>query len=171
MAVWKAGWETTLKKLKARAGTVVLLGDTPLRRDDAAPCLRKNATNVVACTTPRAVAIMGGVRAAERAAARAQRVPLLGTSFLVCPYDPCPVLVDRFLIQLDRSHLTATYSAMLAGGLEQRLPGRWGPRPPAAALAVAIRTVPVAPPDEPLIEDLPIPAWADTPLARSHAPA
>ncbi len=31
--------------------------------------------------------------------------------------------------------------------------------------------VPVAAPDEPLIEDLPIPAWADTPLARSHAPA
>ncbi|MFN8622475.1 MAG: SGNH hydrolase domain-containing protein [Chloroflexota bacterium] len=163
MAVWRAGWETTLGKLKTRAGTVALLGDTPLRRNDADLCLKGHLSDKSVCTTPRSVAVMGSVRAAERAAARTKHVPWIGTSWLVCPYDPCPAVVDHFLIQLDRSHLTATYSAMLAGGLERKLPGPWG-TPPVSTVTTPTAVVPepISAPvttAEPPLVDLPPPTF------------
>jgi len=33
---------------------------------------------------------------------------------VVCPYDPCPIVIGRTMMWRDKSHLTATFTRQLA---------------------------------------------------------
>ena len=33
---------------------------------------------------------------------------------VVCPYDPCPIVIGRIMMWRDKSHLTATFTRQLA---------------------------------------------------------
>ena len=40
----------------------------------------------------------------------------------MCTYDPCPFVVDRYLVTTDGGHLTATYSAKVWRALDLLIP-------------------------------------------------
>ena len=43
-------------------------------------------------------------------------------SDLICPYDPCPVVLNGMIVYRDSFHITATFAESLAPELEARLP-------------------------------------------------
>ena len=99
-----------------------MLGDVQHWGNRPITCLSRHRRNVGACEV-RADQ-WGQVRrdrTARKAAADA-RVRFASTRRLSCPYDPCPLVVDRYLVTRDGSHLTATYSALIWRGMRRILP-------------------------------------------------
>jgi hypothetical protein len=114
MTTWNAGLETTLTQLRAISGTVALLGDSPRSTVDPPVCLSAHLDDSVDCATPLSKAVDRSWMAAEQSVAAAAGVRYVDSTPLVCPSDPCPVVIGRVLVYRDQDHLTATYSAILA---------------------------------------------------------
>ncbi len=72
-----------------------------------------------------------GHDALERVATRATAGTYLSFDDQLCPYDPCPAVVNELLVLRDSGHLTATYSRQMAPSL-------------AAAIGAALRLPPPA---------------------------
>ena len=117
------GWATTLRALTRSAGSVVLLRDTPDMGRDVAGCVSAHMSNLLACSTPRSIAI-----AANQSDQQAQEI--LGTlphlhyldmNDYVCPGARCPAVIGNVLVYRDKDHLTATYMRTLAPVLYTRL--------------------------------------------------
>jgi hypothetical protein len=115
---WRHGWVRTLRRLRAGAAQVVLLADAPHNSQNVVSCLAAHPSDMSRCVTSRSLATSARVAHAERRAAARVGVPYLRTTPLVCPYDPCPVVIDRWLILSDRGHIVATYSRKLGPGME-----------------------------------------------------
>lgn len=115
-ATWGAGLKGTLTALPD-AATAVVLADTPRMLVDPTRCLPAHLKRISACVTPRSKAIFKSFVAAERAAALARGATFASLSAAVCPYDPCPVIVDDLLLWRDSGHLTATYARQLRPAL------------------------------------------------------
>jgi len=118
--VWRSGLQHTLRALPAASKRVVL-ADTPLFPADPRRCLSHHPGNISACEKSRASASSPKHDAAEKAAAAATGATFTSMNGVVCSYDPCPIVVGRFLLWRDRSHLTATYSRQLGPALAMRL--------------------------------------------------
>ena len=119
--VWTAGLTHTLDRLAARAGRIVVLGDTPRSGVDPPVCLSAHLGDALACATPWSAAVDEASLAATGAAASAAGVAFVDTTPLVCSTDPCPVVVGRILVYRDGHHLTATYARGLADPLDELL--------------------------------------------------
>ncbi len=127
--IWDAAVARTLARLGPLTRAIALIGDTPKSSVDPPVCLSKHRDDSLACATPAADAIAPVRLAAERAAAAAERAAAAaaGAVFVdptpwVCPSDPCPVVIGRYLVYRDQQHLTATFAAALAGALVAALP-------------------------------------------------
>jgi hypothetical protein len=122
--LWQQALTRSLKTLRAASTTrtVVVLGDNQRWSTRLYACLADNPSNVAACS-PRAddPVTIHWERVTKRAAAAA-KVGFEPTRKLACPYDPCPLVVDRFFVTRDGGHLTATYAAQLWRGMARRLP-------------------------------------------------
>ncbi|MFN8620695.1 MAG: SGNH hydrolase domain-containing protein [Chloroflexota bacterium] len=112
---WGEGLARTLDALPA-ASKVLVLGDTPHLHIDPVPCLKRERF-MAPCETSRNRAILPGHDATERAAAEAAGASFGSPMPLVCPYDPCPLVVGRKLVWRNNGHLTATISRALAPGI------------------------------------------------------
>jgi peptidoglycan/LPS O-acetylase OafA/YrhL len=119
---WRAGSARSFERLQASAPRIVVLRDTPRPGDDVPTCLSRNPTDEGACTFPRA----NGTRLDEPLAA-AERAALPSVRFVdltpvVCPDAACPVRTPTGqVIYRDRHHLTASYSAGIAGSFGDAL--------------------------------------------------
>jgi hypothetical protein len=120
---WREGMSRTLRRLDRAARTVVLLGDTP-RFGDPVGCLRRHRGNLSACSRRRSLAVSADRVAVERRAAEAAGVRYARTDHLACPYDPCPVVIERTLVAYDSGHLTVRFATSLWRGLGRLLPVR-----------------------------------------------
>ena len=120
--LWHDGMVTSLIRLKAAAGQVLLLGATPLWSRVIPRCLTHHLKNLSACEDRRRDATSARRSANDRSAADAAGVSYRPTTRLVCPYDPCPVVIDRFLLTGDDDHLLPPFVASLSRGLERLLP-------------------------------------------------
>ncbi len=122
--LWREGLTSMLRKLRAVTHKVVLLGDTPRWTDDPAACLREHLDDIAACDDRRKASIgpdrIGNDRAAAQAAGATYRSP----SRLACPYDPCPTVIDHYLVAYDGGHLTNAFSKTLWRGLARLLPSK-----------------------------------------------
>jgi hypothetical protein len=122
--VWRRGLAKTLRRLKSSAHRVVLIGDTPRQRMDVVACLRRHQDDISACVTASSRAVHEDHNAIDMEAANAAYVRYAPTAPVLCPYDPCPVVIDRWLIDFDNGHMNATYSRKLGPALERLiLPG------------------------------------------------
>jgi hypothetical protein len=119
---WREGMSRTLRRLDRVAGTVVLLGDTSRFGDDPVRCLRRHRDDISACSVRRAAAISEKRVATEQAAATAADVRFRRTDHLSCPYDPCPVVIERTLLAYNYGHMTVRYATSLWRGLARLLP-------------------------------------------------
>ena len=63
---------------------------------------------------PRSVALGDSLDAVEREIAEAAGAAFESLSDLVCPYDPCPVVIGDVLLWRNADHITATFAERLA---------------------------------------------------------
>ena len=125
-ATWQAGMERSLRHLRKASPMVVLLGDVSPWGPGALACLELHKSDDISVCNLRRNSPSGRFTAARdrlaRAAAAATGTLFHPTRQIVCPYDPCPLVVDRVLVSLEETHITATYSARLWRALDRILP-------------------------------------------------
>ena len=109
-AEWRAGFVTTLGRLKGLTPRLLLLGDNPDTRADPSTCLSAHLRDVEACTNSRAHAVSTGKLEAERSAAAEAGARFVDTSDWLCTATDCPVIIGDILIFRDVTHLT-TFAA------------------------------------------------------------
>jgi hypothetical protein len=119
---WGLGLRATLRRLKRSSPRVLVLGDTPTLRPAGIACLAHHPGDLSRCSVLRARALPTHRDALEAATAARMGVSFAAAGPLVCPYDPCPAVIDHHLVLRDQGHLTATYSRVLSRGLERLLP-------------------------------------------------
>ncbi|HEY0000278.1 MAG TPA: SGNH hydrolase domain-containing protein [Actinoplanes sp.] len=117
---WRVGLEKTLSTLRRSARRVVVLGDTPVLAESGPDCLAKNAHNVPACFTTRAAATARVWNGADESAAQASGAGYVSVLPWLCGLVCTPV-IGNVTVYRNRFHLTATYSRMMNGVLEQAL--------------------------------------------------
>ena len=130
LAAWRRGLAATLLALP-EASRAIVLADTPRMRSNPVSCLEASPEDMSACVTPRAAALVRPIDAAEQLAARAGGAAFRSLNDLVCPYDPCPVVIGDVLLWRNADHITATFAEQLAPSMralvvEQLAPGAAG---------------------------------------------
>lgn len=112
LAAWSEALADTLAAVQAPTQAVVL-ADTPLMSRNPVSCLEEHPGDQSACVTPRREALAPGLDEAERATAETAGAAFESLSELVCPYDPCPVIIGDVLLWRNADHITATFAAQL----------------------------------------------------------
>jgi hypothetical protein len=118
LAEWQRGLAETLAALPESSSAVVL-ADTPLMRLNPVSCLEAGPGDMSACVTSRSAALGGGLDDVERSAAEAAGLAFASLSDLVCPYDPCPVVIGDVLLWRNADHITATFAEQLAPAMRR----------------------------------------------------
>ncbi len=126
-SAWKAALNRSLKKLGRGRATVLMLGDVyPWGSQRAVlACLRTHTRDLSKCQKSRSASTASWVRRRDKvqaAAAKAAGARFRSTRHVVCPYDPCPLVVDRMLVTRDGGHLSATYSREIWRALDRMVP-------------------------------------------------
>jgi hypothetical protein len=119
--LWREGLIRALTRLDGLAGTVVLLGETTWMGDDPMGCLAENQDDISACSVGRSKALGHQRNVNDRAAAEAAGVLYRPTHHLTCPYDPCPLILERTLIARDDIHITVRWVESVWRGLDRLL--------------------------------------------------
>jgi SGNH domain (fused to AT3 domains) len=120
--LWDAGIAASLARLSSVADAVALIGDTPRSRSDPAACLSRNLPDSLACATKLGTALNPKRTAADAGLAAAAGVTFVDPSPWVCPSDPCPAVIGRYLVFRDSHHLTTAFATALSRRLLDALP-------------------------------------------------
>jgi SGNH domain (fused to AT3 domains) len=107
---WRAGFSTTITRLKALTPRLLVLGDNPDSREDPATCLSAHLNDVGSCVNHRVKAIETGKLEAERAVAAQNGARFVDTSDWLCTATDCPLIIGDILMFRDVNHLT-TFAA------------------------------------------------------------
>ncbi|MFN8623697.1 MAG: SGNH hydrolase domain-containing protein [Chloroflexota bacterium] len=110
---WGQALKRTIDAMPS-SSRVIVLADTPRPDVDVPSCLRTHPKRINACVTPQHIGTDTPWVQEEKSVASAAGAAYVGFNRLVCPYDPCPVVNGNVLMWRDDSHLTATFSKMLA---------------------------------------------------------
>jgi peptidoglycan/LPS O-acetylase OafA/YrhL len=120
-AIFVAGMNRTLTRLKSSGAKILLMSDTPALDKDPLVCLSAHPKSTLACATPVGDAISNDWIAVEKQIATNNSVPLILPQMWVCPTSPCPVVIGNLLTYFDTGHMTATFSQALAGRLKSAI--------------------------------------------------
>jgi peptidoglycan/LPS O-acetylase OafA/YrhL len=120
--LWSAGLEQTIGRLSGIAGAVVIIGDTPRMTEDPPVCLSGRLDDARACSTPIDEAVRRIRLDEDQRVAAAAHATFIDPTPWLCPEDPCPVVIGRFLVYRDKHHMTATFARALASRLSDLLP-------------------------------------------------
>ena len=116
---WERGLQSTIAQLSQFTKVAVIAG-TPDLHHDPVVCLSAHLTSPEACSLPVDAALNAPGRVAEGRAASATGAELIDLTGYFCT-DECPAIIGRTLVYRDSHHLTATFSAHLAGVLGARI--------------------------------------------------
>ncbi|MDQ1293546.1 MAG: hypothetical protein QG608_1427 [Actinomycetota bacterium] len=122
--LWAEGADRTLRRLRARAGAVVLVRDSPRPPRDIPACLSEHPSDPGRCDFPFAgnADRDGQVFRAELEAIRTNGIQVMGTSDLVCDGDRCPAVSRHGNITYrDNHHLTGSFARELSTVFGRRL--------------------------------------------------
>ena len=103
-------------------GQIGVIVDTPWSIYDVPSCISRHINDVTPCETTRAAAYTWRYLKLETAATKASGATLIDLSAAICPWDPCPVVLNGMIVYRDAFHLTATFAESLAPALEAALP-------------------------------------------------
>lgn len=120
-AAWRAGMQRTVDQLKLASQHVIYIGDAPQSLVDPPVCLSAHPNNALDCATPLAKAIATDWLVQETAMTIQEKIAFIDPGLWICPTSPCPVVLGNILIYMDGGHLTATFSAALAGKLRKAI--------------------------------------------------
>ena len=115
---WRDGMASTLRRLDAAAGEVVVLGAPP-RAGNVQECVTR-VSAPVDCTE-RVPDSWRGVQAAESAAALAARATYVDPEPWFCVDGRCPAVVGSTPVYTDGRHLTTAYARRLVPQLDRAL--------------------------------------------------
>jgi hypothetical protein len=115
---WRRGVGAVLAGLPSGTRALVL-GDIPTPGRDVPACLRRHRSNVSACVRTRTASTRGLREAANQRAASAHDARFQSPVRVVCPYSPCPVVIDSTLLWRDEKHMTATFARSLAPAMRR----------------------------------------------------
>ena len=121
-AVMVAALERSLEHLDSISGNVALLADTPRAPDDPPVCLSSNLDDALSCATARDTAVESDWLEEQAEVAREAGVSFVDPTPWVCPSDPCPAVIGRYLVYRDTHHLTTTYTMAVRSRLGAALP-------------------------------------------------
>jgi hypothetical protein len=108
--------------LRADAGKVAVLGDTPFLSQDPIDCLAAPKAEASACAEPATTVLRDPEwRAIVRTEAQRAGVPVIDPVPWLCGAR-CPTVLGDLLVYRDTNHLTVEYAAMLAPLLSSELP-------------------------------------------------
>ena len=114
-AVWTAGWARSADRLAQTGARLYLIEDTPYQRADVPDCLSAHLLDPRACTVDAGSALPNPTRRRMIHAAMRQRgITTIDPTPWFCTATACPVIVGNVLVYRDASHVTATYSRLLA---------------------------------------------------------
>ncbi|MCJ8505912.1 acyltransferase [Kocuria flava] len=117
---WERGLTDTIAAMPE--GTAVgVIADVPDMQGNPSICLSDHLEDTTACDRPPDEVLDPAVAAAERAAAEAGAAELLDMNRYLCGQSACPTIIGNQLVYRDAHHLTATFSASLAGPLWEAL--------------------------------------------------
>jgi peptidoglycan/LPS O-acetylase OafA/YrhL len=102
-------------------GPKAIFVDTPGSKYNVPYCLSRHREDVRECETRRAKAFGKDPGVVERTAAELLGATLIDVTPLMCPGDPCPVVLNRVIVYRDSHHMTATFAASLAPLIEPAL--------------------------------------------------
>lgn len=115
-----AGFERTLRRLRATGAKVAVIRDQVRVRHDVVDCVAEHLRALRRCAVP---ADRPESRAFDAAAARRVRgVRLIDPLPVLCPGGRCPAVIGNVVVYRNDYHLTATYAATMADWLGRRLP-------------------------------------------------
>lgn len=120
-AAWRQGMKRTIDQLKLASQHVIYIGDAPQSLVDPPVCLSAHPKNALDCATPLAKAIATDWLSQETAMTIQENISFIDPGLWICPTSPCPVILGNLLIYMDGGHLTATFSAALAGKLRKAI--------------------------------------------------
>lgn len=126
-SAWKAALTRSLRQLGKGRTKVLMLGDVyPWgARGAVLACLRKHTRDISKCQRTRSSSSASWVRRRDKvgkAAAKAANATFRSTRHVLCPYDPCALIVDRMLVTRDGGHLSATYSREIWRAIDRMIP-------------------------------------------------
>ena len=119
--LWRRGLAAGLRQLRKPGVKVVLLGDTS-RWNRPQDCIQRHLDDISKCGIRRSQAVSVARIANDRAAATAAGARYVATVGMTCPYDPCPLIIDRTILAYDSGHITNAFSRTLWRGLGALLP-------------------------------------------------
>jgi hypothetical protein len=126
-SAWRTGLARSLRKLGRGPARVLMLGDVyPWGAQGAVlACLRNHTRDISPCQKSRSSATASFVRGRDRveaAAAADAGARFTSVHNILCPYDPCALVVDGILVTRDGGHISATYSREIWRALDRIIP-------------------------------------------------
>jgi peptidoglycan/LPS O-acetylase OafA/YrhL len=112
----------TIERLRPIVPAIAIIADTPRASVDPPVCLSEHLDDVRACATERSRALDPVWLAAEQSTATSAGATFVDPQPWVCPADPCPVVIARYLVYRDTHHLATPFSTALAPRLQAALP-------------------------------------------------
>jgi peptidoglycan/LPS O-acetylase OafA/YrhL len=119
---WSTGVAALVSRLPKASG-VVMLGETPLPGSTPSECLARHLSDANSCDIARSTAIDTVKQSAERRAAQGAGARYVDLNAYFCNSSSCPVIVGNVQVYRDSQHISATYSALLADVVWQRIKG------------------------------------------------
>jgi peptidoglycan/LPS O-acetylase OafA/YrhL len=117
--LWREAWARLFAALRADAGRVVLLSDTPTLSRDPLDCL--TTRDVADCAEPPGIVLRDpDWRAGAESVARRAGVAVVDPTPWLCARR-CPLIVGDLLVYRDNNHLTSAYAASLSPLLRRAL--------------------------------------------------
>jgi hypothetical protein len=114
--------EAMARLLNQVPGAKAIIVDTPISKYNVPTCLSSHRSDVRPCETTRSFALGPSPGIVEATAATALGATLIDMTPLLCPGDPCPVVINGMIVYRDNQHMTATFAASLRANLEASLP-------------------------------------------------
>ena len=120
--IWGPALRRMLRTLNKSAGKIVLIGDTPNPKADPPVCLSANLDDMLACASSSEEST-----APVRMAVEAEVAAKTGATFIdptpwICPTDPCPPVIGRWLVYRDSGHIATAFARGLAPYIAAQLP-------------------------------------------------
>lgn len=113
---WEQGVDRTLGRF-AEVAPVVVFGQSPELGTDPATCLSEHLADVAACSVDVEVASPPQIRTVVEATADRNDLLYFDPTELLCD-EHCAVMDSNTVMYRDHSHLSSTYSLLLAGTVE-----------------------------------------------------
>lgn len=118
IAAWRSGLDSTLSRIDATGAEIVMIGTLPRPGREVPTCVAENLDDVTACSIERSEAVDSVHDVTNTDLAAEHDAVYLDPADWVCGPDQCRVVIGRYLVYRDRTHLTTAYSAFLAPVLQ-----------------------------------------------------